>query len=107
MAAAFVEAIYRLGLHDKGDHSDITCQKPPTIRGGCVDRIDLFRTFARVVECSSFTRAADTLGVPRSSVSAAVQELEGRSGHACSIVHPQGFADAGRIGLYERCSADR
>ncbi len=80
MAAAFVEAIYRLGLHDKGDHSDITCQKPPTIRGGCVDRIDLFRTFARVVECSSFTRAADTLGVPRSSVSAAVQELEGRVG---------------------------
>ena len=45
-----------------------------------LDRIDLFRIFARVVECSSFTRAADTLGVPRSSVSAAVQELEGRVG---------------------------
>lgn len=43
-----------------------------------VDRIDLFRIFARVVECSSFTRAADTLGIPRSSVSAAVRELEGR-----------------------------
>ncbi len=45
-----------------------------------VDRIDLFRIFSRVVECSSFTRAADTLGIPRSSVSAAVQELEGRVG---------------------------
>jgi DNA-binding transcriptional LysR family regulator len=45
-----------------------------------VDRIDLFRTFARVVECASFTRAADTLGVPRSSVSAAVQDLEVRVG---------------------------
>ncbi len=45
-----------------------------------MDRIDLFRTFARVVECSSFTRAADTLGVPRSSVSAAIIELEGRVG---------------------------
>lgn len=45
-----------------------------------LDRIDLFRIFTRVVECSSFTRAADTLGVPRSSVSAAVQELEGRVG---------------------------
>ena len=45
-----------------------------------MDRIELFRTFARVVECSSFTRAADTLGIPRSSVSAAVQELEGRVG---------------------------
>ncbi|MDH6230763.1 LysR family transcriptional regulator for bpeEF and oprC [Mesorhizobium soli] len=45
-----------------------------------MDRIDLFRIFARVVECSSFTRAADTLGMPRSSVSAAVLELEGRLG---------------------------
>lgn len=45
-----------------------------------MDRIDLFRVFARVVECSSFTRAADTLGMPRSSVSAAILELEGRLG---------------------------
>lgn len=45
-----------------------------------MDRIDLFRTFARVVECASFTRAADTLGLPRSSVSAAVQTLESRVG---------------------------
>ncbi|UHD47939.1 LysR family transcriptional regulator [Aureimonas altamirensis] len=45
-----------------------------------MDRIDLFRIFSRVVECASFTRAADTLGMPRSSVSAAVQELEGRVG---------------------------
>jgi LysR family transcriptional regulator for bpeEF and oprC len=45
-----------------------------------VDRIDLFRIFSRVVECASFTRAADTLGIPRSSVSAAVQDLEGRVG---------------------------
>lgn len=45
-----------------------------------LDRIDLFRIFARVVECSSFTRAGDTLGLPRSSVSAAVQELEARVG---------------------------
>lgn len=45
-----------------------------------MDRVDLFRIFSRVVECASFTRAADTLGVPRSSVSAAVQELEGRVG---------------------------
>ena len=45
-----------------------------------MDRIDLFRIFSRVVDCSSFTRAADTLGVPRSSVSAAIRELEGRVG---------------------------
>ena len=52
----------------------------PNNRGRAVDRIDLFRIFARVVECASFTRAADTLGLPRSSVSAAVQELEARLG---------------------------
>ncbi|EQB05873.1 LysR family transcriptional regulator [Sphingobium baderi] len=45
-----------------------------------MDRIDLFRIFTRVVECSNFTRAADTLDMPRSSVSAAVQELERRVG---------------------------
>jgi LysR family transcriptional regulator, regulator for bpeEF and oprC len=45
-----------------------------------LDRIDLFRTFIRVVECASFTRAADTLGLPRSSVSAAVIDLEARVG---------------------------
>lgn len=45
-----------------------------------MDRIDLFRIFTRVVECANFTRAADTLGMPRSSVSTAIQELEGRVG---------------------------
>ncbi len=45
-----------------------------------VDRIELFRIFTRVVEHASFTRAADTLGLPRSSVSAAVQDLEARVG---------------------------
>ncbi|MGQ3214464.1 LysR family transcriptional regulator [Shinella sp.] len=45
-----------------------------------MDRIDLFRIFTRVVESASFTRAADTLGLPRSSVSAAIATLEGRLG---------------------------
>ncbi|WP_322044219.1 LysR family transcriptional regulator [Paraburkholderia sp. J67] len=45
-----------------------------------MDRIDLFRVFARVVECANFTRAANTLGMPRSSVSAAIQDLENRVG---------------------------
>jgi DNA-binding transcriptional LysR family regulator len=69
-----------------------------------MDRIDRFRIFARVVECASFTRAADRLGLPRSSVSAAVRELEGRLG--ARLLHrttrkvaptPEGTA------LYERC----
>ncbi len=69
-----------------------------------MDRIDLFRTFARVVECASFTRAADTLGMPRSSVSAAVIELEARVGarllhRTTRKVSPTQDGTA----LYERC----
>ncbi|WP_367160939.1 LysR family transcriptional regulator [Kozakia baliensis] len=45
-----------------------------------MDRIDLFRIFARVVETASFTRAADTLKMPRSTISTAIQELEARVG---------------------------
>lgn len=69
-----------------------------------MDRIDLFRVFARVVECANFTRAADTLGMPRSSVSAAIQELEGRVGarllhRTTRKVTPTQDGAA----LYERC----
>ncbi|WP_232220962.1 LysR family transcriptional regulator [Paracoccus sp. J39] len=80
MGAASVRTTYRMEIVDKSGYSDITCQKNGTIGQPNLDRIDLFRVFTRVVECSSFTRAADTLGLPRSSVSAAVQELEGRVG---------------------------
>lgn len=69
-----------------------------------MDRIDLFRIFARVVECANFTRAADTLGVPRSSVSAAVRELEERVGarllhRTTRKVSPTQDGEA----FYERC----
>lgn len=45
-----------------------------------MDRIDQCRMFARVVETGSFTRAAETLGQPRSTISTAVQMLEARVG---------------------------
>lgn len=45
-----------------------------------MDRIDLYRIFNRVIETRSFTKAADTLHMPRSSVSTAVAELEARLG---------------------------
>jgi len=69
-----------------------------------VDRIDLFRVFARVVECSSFTRAADTLGLPRSTVSAAVLELEARVG--ARLLHRttrKVSATQDGLAFYERC----
>lgn len=71
-----------------------------------MDRIDLFRIFTRVVDCTSFTRAADTLGMPRSSVSAAVAELEGRVG--ARLLHRTTrrvtLTQDGTV-FYERCLA--
>jgi DNA-binding transcriptional LysR family regulator len=69
-----------------------------------LDRIDLFRIFARVVEAASFTRAADTLGLPRSSVSAAVAELEGRVG--ARLLHRttrKVSPTQDGVAFYERC----
>jgi len=45
-----------------------------------VDRIELYRVFIRVVDCAGFTRAADQLNLPRSTVSEAVRTLEQRLG---------------------------
>lgn len=67
-------------------------------------RLDLFRVFALVIECANFTRAADSLGMPRSSVSAAIQELEGRIG--ARLLHRTTRRVAPTedgAALYERC----
>lgn len=45
-----------------------------------MDDVDCMRVFLRVAELSSFTTAAKTLGVPKASVSQAVQQLEARVG---------------------------
>lgn len=71
---------------------------------GGVDRIELFRVFSRVVECSSFTRAADQLGMPRSSVSAAVHELESRIGvRLLNRTTRQVVTTDDGAAFYERC----
>lgn len=69
-----------------------------------MDRIDLLRIFARVVECASFTRAAEALGLPRSSVSAAVIDLETRVG--ARLLHRttrKVTPTQDGLALYERC----
>lgn len=45
-----------------------------------MDRFDAMRAFVRVVERASFSRAAEDLGLPRSSVTDAVKGLEARLG---------------------------
>jgi DNA-binding transcriptional LysR family regulator len=45
-----------------------------------MDRFDAMRAFTRIVERRSFSKAADDLGLPRSSVTDAVRHLETRLG---------------------------
>jgi DNA-binding transcriptional LysR family regulator len=45
-----------------------------------MDRIDHLRIFVRIAACRSFVQAADQLGLPRATVSIAVQQLEARLG---------------------------
>lgn len=45
-----------------------------------MDRFDAMRVFTRIVECRSFTRAAADLGLPRATVTEAIQALEARLG---------------------------
>ena len=41
-----------------------------------MDRFKAMQVFTRVVEAGSFTRAAETLEMPRATVTTAVQQLE-------------------------------
>ncbi|MBA4741601.1 MAG: LysR family transcriptional regulator [Azoarcus sp.] len=43
-----------------------------------MDRFQAMQVFARVVEANSFTRAADSLGMPRATVTTTIQNLEKR-----------------------------
>lgn len=45
-------------------------------RGRSMDRIQAMEVFTRVVDANSFTRAADTLAMPRASVTTIIQNLE-------------------------------
>jgi DNA-binding transcriptional LysR family regulator len=45
-----------------------------------MDRFDAMRVFTRVLERRSFTLAAEDLGLPRSTLSDVVKQLENRLG---------------------------
>ncbi len=69
-----------------------------------MDRIDRLVIFCRVAETSSFTRAADALGLPRSTVSSAIQTLE--TGLGARLLHRTtrrvALTDDGAA-FYDRC----
>jgi LysR family transcriptional regulator for bpeEF and oprC len=69
-----------------------------------VDRFDTLRIFARVAEAASFTKAADGLNLPRSTVSTAVQALEARIGARLlnRTTRRVSLTEDGRA-FYERC----
>ena len=45
-----------------------------------MNQLDAMQVFVRVAELASYTRAAESLGLPKASVSTAVQQLEGELG---------------------------
>src|SRR6476620_7387410 len=45
-------------------------------RGKRMDRLKAMQTFVRIVEANSFSKAAETLSLPRASVTATMQNLE-------------------------------
>ncbi|HZV61782.1 MAG TPA: LysR family transcriptional regulator, partial [Methylophilaceae bacterium] len=45
-----------------------------------MEKLEAIKRFVRVAELASFTRAADQLGLPKASVSNAVQQLENQLG---------------------------
>jgi len=68
------------GLTDKQANLSITVCKIQTILylGTHMDRFDAMWAFARVVETGSFTKAAETLHMSRTTVTQLVQQLEAR-----------------------------
>lgn len=71
-----------------------------------MDQLTLFQIFTRVVATRSFTRAADILQMPRSSVSTAIAELEARLGirllnRTTRVVAPTAEGEE----FHERCLA--
>lgn len=69
-----------------------------------MDRIESLRIFSRVVQCGSFSKAASTLQIPRSSVSMAIQELEARVGARLLARTTRRVAPTHEgIVFYERC----
>ena len=69
-----------------------------------MDRLNAMEVFVRVAELASFTKAADSLGVPKGSISTSIQSLESHMG--ARLLHRTtrnvSLTQDGQI-FYERC----
>lgn len=69
-----------------------------------MDRLNAMEVFVRVAELASFTKAADSLGVPKGSISTSIQSLESHMG--TRLLHRTtrtvSLTQDGQI-FYERC----
>ncbi len=66
-------------MSDKYHYYDYTVRLILTINDD-MENTDAIKRFVRVAELGSFTKAADSLGLPKASVSLSVQQLENRLG---------------------------
>lgn len=57
-----------------------------------MDKIHAMQLFIRVAELESFSRAADTLGLPKGSVSRQIQALKITWAHSCCTAQPAAFS---------------
>ncbi|WP_462322249.1 LysR family transcriptional regulator [Halochromatium sp.] len=70
-----------------------------------MDRIESLRVYLRVVDCLSFTRAANQLQMPRSTVSTSVRDLEERLGVRLLTRSTRSVAPTqDGAAFYERCT---
>jgi len=70
-----------------------------------MDRIESLRVYLRVVDCLSFTRAANQLQMPRSTVSTSVRDLEERLGVRLLTRSTRSVAPTqDGAAFYERCA---
>lgn len=69
-----------------------------------MEQLERMRVFVRVADLASFTQAAHSLGLPKASVSSAVQQLEARLGARLlqRTTRRVQLTDDGRV-YYERC----
>jgi hypothetical protein len=69
-----------------------------------MDRFDAMRVFTRIVERRSFSKAAEDLGLPRSSLTDAVRGLEMRLGGTTAAAHDApGSPTLDGEAYYQRC----